>query len=122
MTKSFMSFLQSSPGLVRVSDLKEPASVNEVVARILEIAELDETELAKLMGTPMGGSLARFVVPNEAVESEDLLSDWDHIGHASPVELTTLEYDRFLHGEVPASRDDAAVTPLDELDPKHSQR
>jgi len=103
----FAFFLRNIDELHVGAKGQSPA-LKDVVERIVKLAKMSATDLAKLMGTEEGHEIAQLPIAELSgnVDPESYLRPWASIRGASPGELTDAEYESFLRGENPQAADD----------------
>ena len=99
---------------LHVGTAERAPALADLVDRIVAIAKMSATDLATLMGTEEGASIARLdIVEAEGVAPESYLRPWNSIGRASPAALTESQYDKFLTGENPLAAVERKSEPLE---------
>ena len=99
------SFFLNHPDELHIGAEGQSPALKDVVERIVQMAKLSATDLAKLMGTEEGHGLAQLPIKElaENIDPDRYLRPWASIQGASPGELTDAEYEGFLRGERPHS-------------------
>lgn len=105
----FAFFLRNIDELHVSAEGQLPA-IKDLVERILQMAKMSATDLAKLMGTEEGHKIAQLPIAELSgnVDPDSYLRPWASIRGASPGELTDAEYESFLRGESPQAAGEKA--------------
>ena len=107
-------FTKRSAAELHVGSSERSPAIQDLVDRVVALANLSATDVSDLMDTEKGTELARLdVVELEGADPESYLRPWDSIERASPAPLTDPQYDRFLRGEHPVATVELKIEPLE---------